>query len=717
MMKYVGKQRLTWAVLFAISSMPFVAHANTSDIVEAGNLSPYQVYSKRVGENTIGGGYVYSNGEMGMLGHVEIMKSSFQQNNLTNKAVTTFSNDVSTSATSVLVNVPSVRTAGNTLYTDYSIRGQNASAYQYRINGVPGLLSQSNFPMNFVDQVQVISGPGLAYEGVAPAESAGGVVNFKTKRAGLESSIEFKTGFSGRGTWSNQIDLTKGNDTKTPWGVRFIAAHNNGETGIRHEKLRQTSIGLNIDHGTTHHDTNFFLGYRDTYTKRAERYYQFTNSAITEMPKAPHASNNYTYEGNALGMRTWLFTLNHTQKLTDTTKVFFNAGYAYNNGYEYLTDSAGRLDVINNNGDLRGTMSNEPFAIRNGYAQLGVSHTVHTGLVKHNLVLAYDKDWNQKRWGSPASAKAQVTGNLYTGNVTRSGWTHNAVSKGKPGRTRYTGFSAIDTMEYNKWTALWGVHYHKVANTNTSNVTSRSSATSPVFGLVYRPNQDWSLFANHSESFDQGSIVANRYANGGEILDPRKTKSNEVGVKYNKDDFYSSLSYFDMKQETLLENGSSTGSLRLSNDGSTRYKGLEFSVGGKVAPKWNVMGGFLFLHSKYETSMTSYLRGKGVMGTSKWSSVFMTEYQPNTQWDVWGRMVYTGKAPIYTSVGTELTVPGSVVFDVGARYRSMINNVPVTYEVGVYNLFNRNYWLPRASYAYGILGNPRTISASVTMKF
>ena len=31
---------------------------------------------------------------------------------------------------------------------------------------------------------------------------------------------------------------------------------------------------------------------------------------------------------------------------------------------------------------------------------------------------------------------------------------------------------------------------------------------------------------------------------------------------------------------------------RCTQDGENEYKGIELSVNGKVAPKWNIMGGF-----------------------------------------------------------------------------------------------------------------------------
>ena len=93
------------------------------------------------------------------------------------------------------------------------------------------------------------------------------------------------------------------------------------------------------------------------------------------------------------------------------------------------------------------------------------------------------------------------------------------------------------------------------------------------------------------------------------------------------------------------------------------------------------------------------------------------EYQANDAFNAWGRMVYTGSTPIYTGANKELNFDSSTVVDLGLRYRSHISQVPVDYAFTVFNVFDKDYWLPRPTYSYGILGNPRTFCVSATMHF
>ena len=703
----VNKKFLAMAVLCTIASVGFVLPASAEETMTH-DLDEVIVEADR---DALPGGFIKSSGQVGLLGRQNIMDIPFQQTNLTAKTIAVFSANPSEASTSVLVSVPSIRTAGSTVYNDFSIRGQAANAYQFRINGIPGMFSQTNIPMNFFEAVDVTSGASVGINGVTAQESAGGTINMVTKRA-HDNSIKYTTGFSGRSTWSNYIDISNRFGRNKENGLRINASHVDGDTGIASEEVRNTTFSLNYDRETRHAETNLFLGYRDTRTSQAQRYFDFSNAAITHMPKAPKNSNNYGFDGETVGMKTYLFTLNHLQKLTDKTSLFLNAGSTYNDGYDYVVPASTRLDVINDNGDFTRTINNEPFAIRNSYIQFGLKQDWEAGSVKNKLVLAYDKDWYAAQWGSSNSSKGAVTGNIFTGNVTVDKITENLTGPLPSGKSHYYGWSAINESTLGKAIVTLGVHRHTSSVTSSAGLKTKTDATAPLYGIVYKPTERVSLFANHTESFQAGKIIGNSYNNRGNVLSPAKTKSNEIGIKYGTSKFIAGLSYFDMKKQAEFEDGN--GNLTLNGD--LKYKGLELTLGGEIAPKWSLTGGFLYTDSKYNNNNTAYLDGSQVIGTSKFSAVGTLQYAPDEKSSIFGRMVYTGKAPIYTTAGRELTVSSSTVFDLGANYKTKINNTPVTFTATVFNVFNKDYWLPRATYNYGILGNPRTVAVCATFE-
>lgn len=85
-------------------------------------------------------------------------------------------------------------------------------------------MTQTNIPMNMIESVDVISGPGLGVTGVQAKESAGGVINLITKRAGAKDIMDYTTFFSGRSTWGNMIDISR-RFADNAWGIRINTAY------------------------------------------------------------------------------------------------------------------------------------------------------------------------------------------------------------------------------------------------------------------------------------------------------------------------------------------------------------------------------------------------------------------------------------------------------------------------------------------------------------
>ncbi len=705
---FKGKKALAMSVLCAVASVGFVMGASAEDAMH-GELDEIVVEGSR---DTLPGGLVSKSGVVGIMGNKDVMDVPFQQTNIAEGAIERFGADPSQASTAILVNVPSIRTSSSTIYNDFSIRGQAANSYQFRVNGVPGVFSQNNLPMNFFEGVEVISGASVGVYGTAAKESAGGSINLRTKRAGAEDLTRYTVTFAGASSWGNYLDVSRRFGDKKQFGLRINASHVDGETSIDDENVKQKTFSINFDAHGKMSDTNLFVGYRDSKVYDSLRYFDFSNKNITKLPSAPKASNNYSFKGSNLGMETTFFTLNHVQKLSDDTQIFLNGGYSYNNGYDYLVTSSSRFNVINNAGDYTSYIQNEPYCVKNGYFQLGVKQKWTAGDVKNEFALSWDKNWYRGQWGATANPRGTVSGNLYNGHTIYDFISTNN-GKALPGSTQqYYGWTAVNTSEIGKASITLGLHRHTASDTSSTGKNTQSSATSPLYGVVYRPDNNFALFANHTESFQQGSAVGAGYLNTGSILDPAKTKSNEVGVKYTNGNAYASLSYFDMKMANAMDKYVSDNDKVRTLDGENTFRGIELGFGGKLADKWTAQGGLMYLDSEYSNTADNYLRGKQVKGVAKFSGVANLAYAPQDDLSLWGRMIYTSSAPLYTNGNNELTVPSFTTFDFGATYKTKISNTPVTFSATLFNAFNKDYWMARPTYNYGILGNPRTLFLS-----
>ena len=269
-----------------------------------------------------------------------------------------------------------------------------------------------------------------------------------------------------------------------------------------------------------------------------------------------------------------------------------------------------------------------------------------------------------------------------------------------------------DTIKYKKSQLLLGIHKHSASSDSYSAATGKhnnhtdSSAICPTYGYVYRPDEHISLYASHSENFDKGTIVGSGYENTGDILDPAKTKQNEIGIKYENAGFLTSLGFFDIKQANNM--AVKIGGLDYYvQDGEQEYKGAEFSMNGKIAPKWNFMGGLMYLNAEQSKTANGTNDGKSVNGAAKWSAVGALEYAADENFSVIGRVLYNGSADINNE---KMKVPSYTTFDLGVNYKTKINTVPVTLSAMCYNLTDKDYWNAHTNGL--LLSSPRTFVLS-----
>ena len=723
------------AALGAAWTVPAAAQESVADAeMDQANLGETVVTAARQdGKGT----FVTRRGSVGFLGSKDTMDVPFTTTNITQKAITQFDDGANPLPNALLMS-PSVRTSTSTMYNDYSIRGFQMNAYQFKVNGVPGMFSQTNMPANFVERIDVISGPAIGIHGTTNSESAGGSVNLTTKKAEYgKERITYRQTINGRGALGEAFDIGKRFGKNEQWGVRVSAENIQGKTAVEREKLTTRDFYVDLDHVGNRSTTNLFAGYRYTKNEGGQRYFAFDGTGANaytgdRLPDPPSGKRNYSFPGQQITVSTWTAVLNHEQKISENWKAFLNAGHSYNLGSGYVQTSASRLYMLDEAGHFKNTLSAEKYALRNSYVQLGVQGTFHIGRVKNDVVFAADRNWYRAYWGFRANGIingapgfvtfGSVAGNLSDGvtSVTQN-YPYAAVTGPiKTGQTRYSGISLTDTLEYGKASLLLGIHHHSVDVTGYNKATGaatstvHSSANSPTYGIVYKPTENLSLYANHSQSFDKGSVVGSNRMNTGAMLAPAKTKQNEIGVKYRKNGISAGLSLFQIEQDRSMD-VTYTGDPHPTTvmEGKNKLKGIELSVSGRIAPKWTLTGGLMHLSTEQKTN-TAY-NGKAVSGIADWSAMLAAEYAADAKTSAFLRMVYSGKAPIYANASKQLEVPAYVTVDLGMTYRTTLGKVPTTFGLTAYNILDKQYWMSRPSYNYAIQGLPRSLVFSMQM--
>ena len=718
------KKFLTAAVLCALASTGFVMQVSAEETMTH-DLDEVVVEADK---DTLPGGYISTKGTSGLLGSNNVMDVPFTQMNLTAKNIEDYG-DPTLALDNILRNNPGVRGGGTTLHNDFSIRGITVNGTSTYVNGIPGLMTQFNAPTYFAERIDITTGPNSTLTGTMPTYEnsfAGGIVNFVSKKATDAPITRYKQTFSGKGHFDEYLDIGRRFGKNNEWGVRINTELQNGETSISGEKINAQGIYANIDHIGKNSKTNLLAGYRHLDIKGGARWFALYPSAIksgaiSKLPDAPDSSTDYGFEGMEKESKGYILALNHEQNLSKDWKAFLNAGLNDNDLDKNICGTSSRYTIINDAGDLKldwpgsgayGGVFTTKNHTKTQFAQIGVTGNSKFGNFENTVTLAADKSWRSIRSKTQRVNFGLISGNLYEGNVSVGNNTFPSVDEALSSKSSYWGASIVDTLNYGKASLMVGLHKHQstVQSYSSGKMTksTTSDATCPTYAFMYKPNENISLYASHAENFDQGSVVGGTYKNKNEILPPSKVKQNEVGIKYLNNGLLTSLSAFSIKQANNISEDRPDGNYLVQN-GEQEYKGIELSVNGRLAPKWDVMAGVMYLDAKYNKTAKGASDGKRLTGQANWSGVLGLEYHPDKDWTVLGRMLYMGAAPINDAA---FEVPSYTTFDVGVNYKTKIDQVPVKLSLMCYNLTNKDYWMARGDSLF--LSTPRTVALSAT---
>lgn len=184
-------------------------------------------------------------------------------------------------------------------------------------------------------------------------------------------------------------------------------------------------------------------------------------------------------------------------------------------------------------------------------------------------------------------------------------------------------------------------------------------------GIIFKPTPDSSIYVSTSSSATPpGSYLAQGSEGNGlntgsqdltDALKIEKTKSYEVGTKWNLFDSSLALTFAAFQTETknartTIENGV------VGFIGERRIRGVELGFNGNVTPEWNIFGGYTYMDAEVVdggiTTTTiggvayfgpSVNTGKPFPNTPKHSFTAFTNYKVTEQLTIGGGAIYMSK--------------------------------------------------------------------------
>lgn len=715
----------TWLLASAaVVTTPFLlpAHAQTTDtaasdvvVVTGSQVDLTESYE---------GGQVARGGRAGIFGALDVMDSPFSTTNYTEELSR---NQQARSVADVLQNDPVVRVAkgfGNSQEL-YVIRGFPVYSDDMTYNGVYGILPRQFVAAELLERVEVFHGANAFLNGAAPGGSGvGGAFNLVPKRAPNKDLNSLTAGWSTGGELYGAADIARRLGEGKEFGARLNLVKRDGETAISDQKRDLSVIAAGLDYDGNQLRFSADIGYQDQRIDAPSP--QVTPTGAVPAPPSADSSLaqpwTFSDEKQLFGVVRGEYDFN--DMITAWAAVGARSGEENNIFFNLNSDTAGNLS------SFRFDNYREDDVVS---ADVGVRADFDTGPIGHRLIASASSVKLESRNAFTFGAFGAVPGSLYNpvdipipASVAGAGNMNDPLMTE---RSENSSFAVADLLSFLDGALLVSIggRYQEIDtrsfdyNTGATLSSYQSDAITPAVGVVYKPTEQISVYANYSEALVAGGIApatdggGNPVTNAGEILEPFQAEQYEAGVKYDGGNFGGTLSAFSLTLPSAFVQGGVFGP-----NGEQENTGLELSVFGEPLPGLRVLGGFTLLNAELKRTAGGALDGNTAIGVPE------TQANINVEWDipmvagltVDGRVVFTGEQ--YANAANTTQLDSWTRLDLGVRYPVSIGNTDVTLRGRLENVMDEDYWASTGGFPgfnYMVLGMPRTVVVSATVNF
>jgi iron complex outermembrane receptor protein len=676
------------------------------------------------------GGQVARGGQLGVLGNQDIMDVPFSVSSYTEQLI---QDQQAETVGDVLLNDSSVRQAtgfANQAQV-FVIRGLPLNGDDISYNGLYGVLPRQIISTDALERVEVFKGPNAFINGVTPTGSGiGGGVNLQPKRAGDVPLRRFSTDISNDGRVGEHLDIGQRFGEDNRFGARINLAQREGDTAVDDENQRSKLFAIGLDY------RGDALRLSGDFAYQKQRINGGRNSVFlgtaTHIPDAPSADTNYAPKWGFTEIEDTFGMLRAEYDLNDNWTAYAAGGAKH-------TRETGRYNsttLVGNDGTATTTGSFIPHDEDNKSVMAGLNGRFQTGPVSHKLNFGLAGIWTEQRSAFDFDL-TRYPNNIYHPVETpapQGGFDGGDLhDPGITGKTFVRSGAVSDTLGFfdDRLLLTVGVRRQQMvvqgygyADYGSGSRTSSydESITTPVYGIVFKPWDHVSFYANRIEGLAKGptaptSAGGRVVINGNEAFAPARSKQIEAGVKVDMGTYGASLGVYRIEQPadgfTQVVDATTAVFVR---EGEQVNKGVELNVFGEPIEGLRLISGLTVMDTELKKTAGGLNDGNRAIGVPTF------QFNAGVDWDVPGlqgvaldaRMLRTGGQ--YADAANNLSLPTWNRFDAGARYAFKVSQKDVTVRLGVDNLTNEKYW-ESALGGYLTQGEPRVAKLSGTIDF
>ena len=720
-------QSIRLAILFALSPIAFIQAARAEEAAVADATPPGLPRVTVVGTKDSGDYRVESVDSLGPLGSLKILDAPYSIGVLSEDVI---KNSMAVNFKDVSKYLPLVayqEQQGPDILRPQTRGMQGGNFQNSRLDGMQFFVTVANAIEQF-QQIEVVNGVSASLYGPA---NPSGMFNFVSKRPTDFDLREVTVSYASDSIGTAHVDLGGKFDSNGIVSYRFNGVFGEGDAWVDHSHNKRVLGSLAID----------VRPLEDTVIETNYSYYHlidtgypgwFSYSETIKLPPAPDPTNvgyGQNYAGVDLLTRMGSVRVKHD----------FNSDWHLVVGA--LNQDASRNintpvnNLTNNNGNYTSSLANgfaPRFIMTSDAAYLDGNFT--TGTVAHDLTIGTAGYKSQSYSVITPATPASVL--LGTANINSpvifpfpAAGLPNVGLNFDSSTTYQQGVNVGDTLRFSdQWSTRLAVSqdWFHVDNYNAKAVEQPEYADhglSPTASVMYKPQSNMTLYTTWASSLQAGDLAPANTVNQGSSLAPYRSTEWEVGYKVSLPKIDLTAAVFRI-QRPFANINQADKVFEIS--GEQVNKGIELSAVGEVVENLRVYGGVTLLNARLENTPTLATNDKYYVGAPKVKGNTLWEYSipavpglvATFDWQ------FSGTRPANDT--NSFFVAGYNLFDIGARYSSIILNRKVTWRLAVDNVTDRSYWSTVApSNLTGAnsgsllahFGTPRTVLAAVSVDF
>ncbi|HAU21468.1 MAG TPA: TonB-dependent siderophore receptor [Erythrobacter sp.] len=337
----------------------------------------------------------------------------------------------------------------------------------------------------------------------------------------------------------------------------------------------------------------------------------------------------------------------------------------------------------------------------NWIAQANLVWEVETGTLQHTILAGFEASWQNTRNGR-SNAQFDDGANGFTSRFSApldDIFAFPAISFTAPVRDRDSSLKVLSGYVQDQVAIgdhveiIAGLRWDRFDLETTDLLTGTDGDRvdkefSPRFGLVFKPQDELSIYVSYAESFlpqsgDQFLILSP----GNSAFAPEKFTNYEIGLKWapTADVFLTTALFRLDRTNTRASDPNNTGLTVLTGESQT--EGLEFNLVGEITPQWRANIGYTYLDGEITSDSTFAPAGTRLQQLPEHQITAWTRYDFTERFGLGLGVIYQDEQ--FASFSNAVTLPDYFKVD-AAAYIDLNDRLSV--QLNLENLFDAHYF-------------------------